>query len=190
MKKKPCTKCGLEKDLKNANRITRILKKEKPESIYDLLLDCGLSLKFLGDGAFREVFKIVGTGLVVKVPRTDGELMEMSAGYAHTPVDHAHAEWDHRKKVMREKKYEFFRPYMPALHCLVPSTGVLLADYYRPLPYTRTKYDAEIDQIIGSLAAIGVNDGDVAKDKKDNYGIDRDGKLRIIDLGCFGGELE
>jgi hypothetical protein len=176
--------------LMKADKIARRLKKEKPETVEDLLIRCGLTLKFLGDGGFRVVFKIAGTSLVVKVPMTEMDQAELGHSYAHTPIVHAKTEWNYRKKVMREKKYEFFRPYMPALHCLIPSTGVTLCDYYRPLSYARTKYDAEIDQIIGNLAGIGVLDGDVGSDKKDNYGIDRDGKLRIIDLGCFGGELE
>lgn len=176
--------------MRRLEHIKHVMKLEKPKTVEDLLIRCGLTLKFIGDGGFRVVFKISGTGLVVKVPMTEMDQAELGHNYAHTPIIHAKTEWSYRKKVMREKKYEFFRPYMPALHCLVPSTGVLLADYYRPLPYARTKYDAEIDQIIGSLAAIGVNDGDVAKDKKDNYGISSDGQLKIIDLGCFGGELE
>jgi hypothetical protein len=177
--------------LMKANNIALTLKKEKPKTVEDLLICCGLTLKFIGDGGFRVVFKIVGTGLVVKVPMTEKDQAELGHNYAHTPLVHANTEWKYRKKVMREKKYEFFRPYMPALHCLIPSTGVTLTDYYRPLPWAYTKkYDAEIDQIIANLAGIGVMDGDVGPDKRDNYGIDRDGKLRIIDLGCFGGELE
>ena len=176
--------------LTKANNIARVLKLEKPETVEDLLINCGLSLKFIGEGAFRFVFKIVGTRLVVKVPMTETDQAELGHNYAHTPIVHASTEWKYRKKVMREKKYEFFRPYMPTLHCLVPLTGVTLTDYYRPVPWSRTKYDDEIDQIIGNLASIGVLDGDVGPDKRDNYGIDRYGKLRIIDLGCFGGELE
>ncbi len=176
--------------LTKAAQIARRMKLEKPKTVEDLLIRCGLTLKFIGDGGFREVLKIMGTGLVVKVPMTEMDQAELGHNYAHTPIIHAKTEWKYRKKVMREKKYEFFRPYMPTLHCLIPSTGVTLCDYYRPLPWSRTKYDDEIDQIIGNLASIGVLDGDVGPDKRDNYGIDRDGKLRIIDLGCFGGELE
>ena len=176
--------------LMKAAQIARRMKLDKPKTVEDLLIRCGLTLKFIGDGGFRVVFKISGTGLVVKVPMTEKDQAELGHNYGHTPIIHAKTEWKYRKKVMREKKYEFFRPYMPTLHCLIPSTGVTLCDYYRPLPWSRTKYDDEIDQIIANLAGIGVMDGDVGPDKRDNYGIDRDGKLRIIDLGCFGGELE
>jgi hypothetical protein len=176
--------------LMKADKIAKRLKLEKPKTVEDLLIRCGLTLKFLGDGGFREVFKIVGTSLVIKVPIQEEEMRMLGQQYSHTPVVHAKTEWKYRKKVLREKKYEFFRPYMPALHCLIPATGITLSDYYKPLSHASRRFDAEIDQIIGKLAGIGVMDGDVDKTKKDNYGIDRDGKLRIIDLGCFGGELE
>jgi len=176
--------------VRSLEHIKHVMKLEKPETVEDLLINCGLSLKFIGEGAFRFVFKVVGTGLVMKVPMLIDEQTEMGAQYDHTPFDHAMIEWAYRKKVMRYKKYEFFRPYMPAYHYIVPSTGVMLTDYYKPVSYARTKYNAEIERIIDKLAEMGIDDGDVGPDKKDNYGLTRDGKLKILDLGCFGGELE
>ncbi len=173
-----------------ANEIAYKLKLEKPKTVEDLLIRCGLTLKFIGDGGFREVFKIVGTNLVVKVPLTAMDQAELGHNYGHTPAVHARTEWNYCKKVMRVKKYEFFRPYMPTLHYLVPKTGVTLCDYYKPISYFGAKFNSEIDQIALSLAKIGVTDGDVGKTKKDNYGTDSDGKLKILDLGCFGGELD
>jgi hypothetical protein len=172
--------------LLKADKISRRLKLEQPKTVEDLLIKCGLSLKYIESGGFRDVYKINGADLVVKLPIDSPELQrESHNAYVHTDI-----EWDYRRMVMRLKKYEFFRPYMPVLHCRLKQTGVVLGDYYRPLSYNNHKFDGEIDQIIGHLVGIGVLDGDVGPDKKDNYGIDRAGNLRILDLGCFGGELE
>lgn len=168
-----------------AHKIATTMKAKQPYCAEDLLIGCGLSLKYIESGAFRDVYRINNTGLVVKVPRRD-----FDETYQHNPVVHSCIEYDYRKKVMKQRRYEFFRPYMPAFHYLCRSTGVMLIDHYNPLPEWETKFDKHILDIRSRLNKLGVTDGDIGIDKKDNYGVDAFGHLRILDLGCFGGELE
>jgi hypothetical protein len=173
--------------------VIKTLKKHKPGTVEDLLIYCGFSLKYEGGGAFREVYHILGTDLVVKVPinELDEDSLEWCRG---TNVDHANREYTSWKKIMRSKrKYLALQPFMPLFHYFNPETGIALVERYTNLSHE----DTDDPDIYAEITKLGylvsditkVDDADIEAGKYDNVGFDAAGNLRIIDLGLFEGQL-
>ena len=159
MRKIDLSLAAIEKDLR-----TPYVKTEK-----DILRELGYTLKFLGGGIFRNVYKIVGTKLVLKVPNG-------ARGRRHSQ-----GEMKAYKRIMvSTKKYVALHPYMPAIHHYNSRTGIILMPEYRVAP--KSYWEKKI-KAMGKLA------GDVMGKYCDlhrwNIGRDKEGQFRFIDLGYF-----
>jgi hypothetical protein len=167
--------------------VIKTLKEHKPETVEDLIIYCEFPLKHEGGGAFREVYHILGTNLVVKVPIIDTDFTDDCFS---NNIEHARIEYRSWKRIMRSKrKYKSIQPLMPEFHYFNAKTGIALVERYTNL----SKEDMEDPDICCEVARLGylvssitkVTDVDIETSKYDNIGFDVSGNFKIIDLGCF-----
>lgn len=149
-------------------KIIKSLKYHRPLNAVDVLVDCKIPLEFLGDGQFRNVFRVTGTKFVIKVPKLGG-------------VRHSAREIV-ALKYLRKEKYYAIHPYLPEFHFSNRNTGIILTDLCTKASYAKN---------FGTMKEINEwsedNDfyaADVDTDKSDNYGM-LGKQLKILDLGCF-----
>lgn len=146
-----------------------------------LVRECKFPLEFVADGAFRNVYRILGTPYVLKVPSS-------SRSYV---LDHAAQEVKAYQKIKRSKSLAALRPYLPKFHLVNDALGIILTDYIRPVQKEYGTYYGKyyneiqkVSQVARSLST--AYDPDLGVDKADNWGV-VGGKLKILDLGCFTG---
>lgn len=162
-----------------------------PRNADDLLEECQLPLLFLGSGSYRNTYHILGTNLVVKVPRqVSVEVGEEVLEPSHEEnVAHAREEVRAIRKVKRDKNLKALRPYMPTLHHHDRRTGLVVMDRYDHVD--EAVYDArseEFEKIFDLARTVtGVLDCDL---NQYNMGLDVEGNIKLIDLGCLTGQFE
>jgi hypothetical protein len=147
--------------------ITHIIRRYEPKTMKEFA-DFGLRIRYVGEGCSREVWQIIGYGLVVKIPK-DG------------PSAKRHAEQEHKAwlRIKRsKKKYKALRPYLPNIYCCTKN-GIILMEKYRQCYETTTTHN-----IVGALVKdlFPTDDGDIYSE---NMGKDKKGRLVILDFGCF-----
>lgn len=148
------------------------LKRHRPLNALDLLLKCKLPLEFVGDGQFRNVFRISGTPYIVKVPKIAGGGQDV--GHSRREIN--------ALKYLSKPKYVAIHPYLPTFHFSNRNTGIVLTDLCTWASYA--KYYDTVKEIAEWSEDHGFYEADVDHDKFDNYGV-LDGQLKILDLGCF-----
>lgn len=159
------------------SNIIRVLQKKQHRTGQELL-DLGLPLQFVAEGQFREVYHIVGTSIVVKIPRVRG----CSHRTHKKNVAHATTEYRAWRRIM-SRGYTEIRPYMPEILYHNKATGLVLMRQYRPVPRlkknreTLSRLGRSISRIVAETRFPDVHAG--------NAGIDEDGNIRLIDLGLF-----
>jgi hypothetical protein len=157
--------------------------------LHELLVECKLPLKFIADGAFREAYKIVGTPYVIKIPSSNRRVY----------IEHGQADINAYKLIMDDPKMKSLRKYLPTMHYSQYELGIVLTEYVRPLSKEydsdrqwsyRGKYRADIEKasrLVSKFSKAKGGDHDLDLSKMENFGT-VDGKLKILDLGCFTGE--
>jgi len=146
--------------------------KEKPKNRSDLE-KMGLKLGLIGNGLYREVYRINGLPLVVKLSKNAGS----------SPRDHARAEYRAVRRIQRFKKYAQLRKYMPEIHYFDSKTGVMLMHYYKPLPKGYRCIARLLDHIIeltwpyAAESECDVHGG--------NVGLGENNQPILIDMGYF-----
>lgn len=85
----------------------------------------------------------------------------------------------------RRAKYKAIHEYLPFFHYFSHKSGIAIMDLYSELKKNDRRFDADITTINEFMTKCGYEDADIRHSKKDNYGIDSEGSLRILDLGCF-----
>jgi len=158
-------------------RIQSMMKEVKPETITDLLVKCGFGLRHINDGVFRDVFEIVNSDFVIKVPKD-------AAGLCH-----AHDEAMGWKKVHESKHPAAVeaRRHLPRPFLYYEPSGFIIMPQYRTTASRR--YDKPMDRINDVFRQV-ICDGkdrdiDLGSNKYDNYGLDKHGNLMVMDMGCF-----
>jgi hypothetical protein len=132
------------------------------------LLQHGYTLKYVGGGLFRNVYRIVGTKLVVKVP------------IGAKGRRHSQGEMRAYRRIMASKRrYVNMQLYMPEILAYNARTGMILMPEYRAVAKPDHKRVAELGKLAG--AAMGkycdLHIWNVGKGKL--------GDFRFIDLGYF-----
>ena len=139
-------------------------------------VDClqhGYTMKFVGSGLFRNVYRIVGTKLVVKVP------------IGIRGKRHSEGEMKAYRKIMGSKhKYTAIQLYMPEILAYNKKTGVILMPEYRKVAGCDR---AKVDEI-GTLARAAM--GKYCDLHKNNVGKGKLGDYRVLDLGYFVGRVK
>jgi hypothetical protein len=132
------------------------------------LLQQGYTLKYLGGGLFRNVYRIVGTKLVVKVP------------IGARGRRHSQGEMRAYNRIKRGwSKYAAVYDYLPDILAYNKKTGVILMPEYRPA----SKKDGPRIEEIGKLARVAM--GKYCDLHIWNVGKGKLGDFRILDLGYF-----
>ena len=150
-------------------QIKKKLKYHRPAEITDLLIRCKLPLEFVGDGQFREVFRISGTPYAIKVPTHVG-------GLYHS-IQEVRA-----SKMLRKEEFSAIHPYLLTIHYSNRNTGIILTDFCKWASYAKN-YNT-IKEIHEWTEDQGFPDADVDTDQTDNYGL-LGNQLKILVLGCF-----
>lgn len=155
-------------------KIVARISRRQPMGVIELLDECHLPLKFLGGGAYRKVYEIVGSGFVVKVPHSKGD------------IPHATTEFLCWRKIIRSKrKYAALHPYMPVFRYHNKVSGITVMDMYET-DFDYNTHEPEMTYINNLTQDVMKNyDNDLEPEKWDNYGLDAKGELKIIDLGYF-----
>lgn len=163
----------------------RVINEEKPKS-RKAFKDLGFELEFLDAGAFRDVYRIKDTQLVVKFPKPESQVCLVGSGKAHSRIEY---EWV--IDLTHNPRWKPIRKFMPKIYYYDPK-GIVVMKYYRPAECTPEV--GVLAQALESLLMVIYDQNDVHNDASDskcwdlgysNLGVDSNGQYKIIDLGYF-----
>jgi hypothetical protein len=157
-----------------------------PKTERDLLVRCKFGLKALGEGAYRDAYQIIGTDLVVKLPKLQSAMGydPVSSKRLEYSIEHARMEVDAIKKIRRSKakRWQIFKPLMPEILYFNFSYGVtVMPKYHKVGHHKHTDCIMKLDRIVSKYNDL--EDCDVYN--TGNWAEDAEGNLKLIDLGCF-----
>lgn len=160
------------------NKILALLKVERPQSMFDLLVDCGFTLQCVGEGRFRTAFRIVGTPWIIKVPASTDRDIEIEDSIAHSVQ-----EYDAYRRIMRYDRYKPLRSHMPEILYFDRKTGLIVMREYKRLGAVYSKRHSAVRRKIGRVMRRSAQDL-----HRSNFGMDSRGHVKLIDLGrLYGG---
>jgi hypothetical protein len=140
------------------------------------LLDlCEFPVQYVGGGAFRDVYHIIGTDVVVKLPRK-------GANYARNKT-HARHEiliWNRIFKAKTGDELAGFKQYLPNIRACDTKTGVMVVRKYEKLKGRHDKMLMALEQKVKEV--FDIPNGDI---HHNNVGVDKEGNIKIIDLGLL-----
>lgn len=161
------------------DRVLKLIDTYRPRNAEDALIACSLPLKYVGDGAYRYAFEIVGTNLVIKFPKgTDMEPTNVN-------IQHSIIEYRSVTKVLKSKarKMQALKKYMPKMY-YCNQDGVVVVRKYKLLS-TGPRHDRwRSDLSVKICKALQLFSGDI--ENSGNIGIDGRGTLKILDAGYLG----
>lgn len=177
------------------DEIVRRLEFHEPKEVRTVMRYCKLPLRFIADGAYRDTFNVIGTPVILKIPRTpletnylyDAKTCKSSEEeVSNDNVDHARIEFKLIDRIKKYKKFEFLRPFLPEIYHANVKTGVsLVKRYYKIGSKQHQKVIDDLEKKIkkamnvSKFGSIDLHPGNFAEDK--------DGSLRLIDFGGFEG---
>lgn len=159
-------------------RAVELLQKYHPTTVREVLRWCGFPLHFVQSGGYRDVYKILESDLVLKIPKVDCQ-DEGETGFMH-----ALHEYHSLKRILRyKKKYEHLQPYMPEFFFFDNRTGISLMREYKVIPfqYGDNTLHAKMEKLVSAVT--GVQCPDVYQ--YGNLGRDKKGNVKLLDLGRF-----
>lgn len=121
----------------NQAQVLRLVRKHKPQNV-DQFKSIGIRMLHLGHGAFREVYRIMGTKLAVKFPLEEVKDDSVSArdGKLHTTNEVK------KIQVLSELVPEL-KMHLPRIYYHDPACGVLVCSYHDEYDsYSETGNDA------------------------------------------------
>ena len=161
--------------------VIREITKYQPETASECRELCSFKLRKLGEGIYKEVYKVVGADLVIKFPLKEEKTFK----------DHSRLEYRACRKVLwAHKKHHAIVNFIPEIQHYNPTTGVLVMEYCTPIK--KSVHTKRCKKLIAGLVKLlidavwkGHSKGD-ADMHSDNLGISKvNGQLKIIDLGYF-----
>ena len=169
-------------------KIVALFEQYKPKSFEQVE---GLGIKITeidrSSGAFRDTFRVKGLPIVIKIPRG---AENDSKGFPSN-IAHSNEEMKAYRKIMRVKKYEKLRDYMPEIYYHNRNTGVIVMKRYERLKY-RNKYHIALSDLLDKLSMAVWSDDELDIGCLDigcaNCGMESYGdyfKLVVLDLGLF-----
>lgn len=137
-----------------------------------------LEKKSLGDGAFREVFKVKDCPLVVKFPLSecgyesdDGIPRDYSSGIRHSAIE--------MKKIVRLRRFKWMRRFLPEVYYYDRKHGIIVMRHYEGMDGADFESAGAhfVKMLIKKATGVTIADyGDC------NVGL-RGNKLILLDLG-------
>lgn len=159
--------------------VVRKLRRERPEPTVAAIEAClGLSLRRIGQGAFRSVYHVGTLPIVVKIP-----LPSKSKEGIRCNRDHSRRE---AAKYEKLRRFPLLRPSLPRVYFHDPKTSLLIIEYIEPTGYknkvspTERKLVASnilMEKLIKSLTGVAVSDI-----VENNLSV-RNRRLMFLDLG-------
>lgn len=165
----------------NVYRAATVIKrliKHQPRTAQEVLDKCELPLLYIGGGSFRDAYFVVGTDLVIKIPRWLANKKRYEKNIQHAKDEY----FIWRRMRTSRRKYNAFKKYLPDLLYFNSNTGVIVVRKYEKARYTKAN-----NQLIIELekAITKIMDTDEADIHYGNLGVDKDGSVKIIDMGLF-----
>lgn len=139
-------------------------------------------LESLGGGLYRQVYRLVGTNLVVKFPGSYPEITKREI------LDHAEMEYYWCQKFRRDPRWQAFRRHAPKIHYYDAASGVTLMTYYELAPDEPKLYrDAEWFNKLFDYMCIANGEPENENRTMDlgygNIGLKPNGDYVFLDLG-------
>lgn len=162
-------------------QVVDTFKKERPTDVETVLQNCGVSLRHLGSGSYRDVYQVDNLPLVVKIPSCWHGLRSTRARRKNIAesVEHSVREMDTLRRVVRStRKYVLLQRFMPTIYHFNRRTGVMLMPKYGKIKTDeQRKICLAVTQYLNTL--VGWR-GDLSED---NYGVTHDGNIVVLDVG-------
>jgi hypothetical protein len=157
-----------KKRLTIAEAVRRI-KEAKPSSASQLEKKCNMKLDHLGSGSERVAFRIKGLPVVVKFPicKASGQSWNEYRSYRH---------------IMKTPELKCLRPLMPKIYAYNRTGRCTVMRLYKGIGWEDT--EPHEMNVRNKMRAAGC--GDYHDLHLSNLGLTPKGKLKVIDLGCFG----
>lgn len=158
------------------DKIIQSLDAVRPYGAEAALMECNLPLKYLGSGAYRHVYHIVGTSLIIKFPCLNSNGQPSTVNIGHARDEYAAVS---RVSSSKAKKYLEIKKHMPELYYHNCCTGLILGQKYKMLPTRANAIRTELSNKV--CKALRLCDGDITN--SGNVGMDTRGTLKILDAG-------
>lgn len=158
-------------------RVLKLVGTFQPTTPEQALVNCGLGLKYIGEGAYRHTYHILGTNLVIKFPKQDG-----IDGPSTCNIQHALEEFKTISRILKSKasRYQAIKKHMPRIY-YCDHHGVTISSKYKLLPMASHRNRAKLSDYISTI--LRVYDGDLTN--PGNVGVDGRGTLKILDGGML-----
>lgn len=158
--------------------IIKRLQKHLPTTAQEVLDYCELPLLYIGGGAFRDAYLIVGTDFVLKIPRKVRIHKKTEANIQHARDEYAI--WQRIRK--SKQKFLSLKRYLPTLYYYNSATGVIVVKKYEKMKYSKeaTALIRDLEKTITDT--LDTKEADI---HYGNLGVDKDGSIKIIDMGLF-----
>ena len=167
----------------------RLLNAYKPSSLKEIK-ELGLRLRKISndESLYRDVYKVVGIPMVLKIPHQEGTYNECPVSDAEART-HAFNECKAILRINQYKKYESLRKFMPKLYYFDQKNGIIALHFYQPFNFPEEAKRVIARLVKGFVDAIcPLDDNDV---HYDNIAVgDKYYNPVIIDLGYFKQEKE
>lgn len=161
-------------------RALELIAHYHPKTERDLMVKCGFSLRPVGGGAYRDAYQIIGTDLIIKLPRREG-VTKARIDYS---IEHTRLEVDAINKVnkSRAKRWQMFKGLMPEVLYYNFTYGVVVMQKYKKVGSERHRSAiSKLDTLVSKYN--NLEDCDVYN--SGNWAEDDEGNMKLIDLGCF-----
>lgn len=156
--------------------IIKLLSSRVPYTPESAMMECKLPLKYLGSGAYRHVYHITGTKLILKFPCLDTRGLPSNCN-----IEHARNEYDAVSRITGSsgRKYSSIKKHMPALYYHNCCSGLILGEKYKLLSDTDNETRAALSKKV--CRTLKMDDCDITN--YSNVGVDRQGTLKLLDCG-------
>src|SRR5208337_5220920 len=111
---------------------SKLLKAYKPSSLEEIK-ELGLKLRRISsdESLYRDVYKVSGILLVLKIPHQTGVYNGENVTLKEAQ-EHSHNEYKAVQRINKFKRYKYLRPLMPKIHYYDEKTGIIGVHYYKP----------------------------------------------------------
>ena len=153
--------------------VLRAIVKNRPRTPEEFR-KAGIKLRYLGNGVFREVYKIQGCPLVVKFPLNEEQ--DFAGGVQHSASE--------VRRIARLSHIQELKPHLPKIHYFDKENGVLVMRYYPKMERDRAieLLGAIVKKLVSKIARVQMSDihSDNIRHQKDASAA---GRLVFVDLG-------
>jgi hypothetical protein len=154
-------------------KIISRMKQYRPISADEFEQMIGARLDCIGEGCFREVFRIEGINAVIKFP--------MQAADGNWSTTHSRREIRRIKQIMCSKKYRHVKRYVPRMHHYDYINGILIMQLLYLVGEVPKESVKPIQHMLKDTFPCINNMPDA---ESTNLGYDGRGQIKVLDWGC------